>query len=265
MKTINYAFHIGERCQSYGFFSSNKLISCANPFSGIYVSFDMAINIINNNFIDYIDNIAYFIISKKKLINIVNKNKDFDNIDKFIENNKFNFFHKENYYKNNDYCISLNYTDLNNFNIDDMYYWNSYCVMPNVNYNTNQQIEIYTKRKKRFLNILHNVNEENILLIYQNKLIKYCDLLNFIDNIIKKYNLKYNLFFIIPVSNNDVNFEDDVYYHDNIIFYIIKFPDIEYQIKNNSNDDNALSYTTQYNKIKQKINELYNYELINIM
>jgi hypothetical protein len=261
MIQINYSFHIGERCQSSHFLSTNNLISCCNPFSGIYISFDKAIEIMNNNFKDFLNNITYFIISQKKLINIINQNKNFENIDKLIENNKFDFFHKKNYYSDADYCLSLNYTDLKNFEIDDLYYWKSYCVMPNANYNTENQIETYTRRKDRFLNILQNKNKENILLIYQNKLIKYCDVFDYINTIIIMYNLEYNLFFIIPIDTDDLNFEDKIQYHNNITFYLIKFPNLESQILNNPNDDNPLSNSEEYNKIKQKINELYDMKL----
>jgi len=69
--------------------------------------------------------------------------------------------------------------------------------MPNVNYNTEEQIEIYKNEKKN-----------NILLIYQNKLIKYCDVIDFINMIVNIYNLEYNLFFILSIDTDDENFKD---------------------------------------------------------
>lgn len=47
---INYSFHIGQRCQSLFFLNQNNFLSGLNCFSGIYISFDSVLSIINNNF-----------------------------------------------------------------------------------------------------------------------------------------------------------------------------------------------------------------------
>lgn len=265
-KTINYSFHLGERNQSYYFLSQNKFISGDNPFSGTYVSFDVVIDIINNNFNDCLNNVAYLNISKKRLTNIVNKTNDFENIDELVQSNDFEFFHKENFYKNKDYCISLNYTDMDNFKINDMYYWKRYFVMPNVNYNTEKQMNVFAKRKKRFLDVLNNEHKDNILLIYQNKMISCLDVDSFIENVVKIYNLPFELFYIVPVdahTNDGVDFDDKIVTVGNIVFYIVGFPNLEYQIANNPSDDNELtSCKEQYEKIKNKINELYDMKLV---
>lgn len=264
---IKYSFHIGERCQSHSFLKKNGLISTYTPFAGTYISFDNSIKFINNNFEDYLNNIACFTLMKYDIndVNIINKNKEYNNVEKLLSKCKFDFFYKENFYFGHPYSINLGYTDLNNFKIDDMYNWKSFCVMPNMNYATDSQIEKHTRRKNRLLDVLHNKKYEHILLIYQTKLCKYINYKSVIEETIKIYNLKYNLFFIIPVYFDNYNdeFEEEVITNKNITFYLIKFPSLEYQLKNYPSDDNKVKWNkSQYNKIKYKISEIYDLNII---
>ena len=139
--------------------------------------------------------------------------------------------------------------------------------MPNTNYASKIQIKTFNRRKNRFLDVLHNKKYEHILLIYQTKLCKYTNYNSVIEETIKIYNLKYNLFFIIPVyfDNNDDEFEEKVITNKNITFYLIKFPSLEYQLKNFPNNDLSTDgHKSQYNKIKFKLSEIYDLNIIKL-
>jgi hypothetical protein len=261
-KKINYSFHIGERCQFLALLKNNNLISGLNPFSGTYISINNSFKLIKSKFEDFENNLLQFKISTKEY-NIINKTKNIDKLDEMIKNNKFYFFDKENFYKDKDYCINLNYTSESNFLIDDMYYWNDYFVLPNVNYNLDTQKDTYYRRKNRFMNCLETNNPDEILLIYMNKLIpSSIDVYNFIEHIKSTYDLSYNLFLIIPTSDK---ITEEIVIYNNIYFYIINFPSLEIQLNNNPGDDLSLHiYCHQYNTIKSKLFEYFDINLMNL-
>lgn len=265
---INYSFHIGERCQSYHFFRKYNLISAANPFSGTSISFENSIKLIESEFKNYLNNILCFNLGSNKNIKITNKTKKYDNIENFILKCKFLFFFKENFYLGKSYSIHLDYTNLNNFNTDDIFFWNNYFIMPGVDYSNKNQIDNFIRRKNRFLDILHNKNSINILLIYQFKLCNYSLTKDIIKQVINVYFLPYHLLFIIPIyfdNNENELFTEKIVIHKNITFYLIKFPDLMFQSINNPGDDNVFKDNKIiYLKIKNKINEIYNMNLKNI-
>jgi hypothetical protein len=273
---INYSFHIGQRCQSLAFLQSNNFLTGYNLFAGSYISFKSTINIIKNNFKDFENHIVKFNISELK-------NED-DNIkfvrchdyshEKILEyktllkSNDFNFFFKKNYYYNANYCINLKYTDIENFIINDLFYWkNNYLVLPNSDYSSDEQIDTFNRIKERFKNCLENNNPEKILLIFMDTLIIDSDIEKKINDVIDTYTLQYNLFYIIPIYNeneNEKNMNNEkITKINNITFYTIYFPSLEIQKINNPNDDNPLSFVENYNNIKNKLSECYNLNLIN--
>ena len=267
---IKYCFHIGERCNSLAHFKNNNLLYSFNCFSGLYISFNSVIQIIKNNFNNFENNIAKFKIAELKDTLDVQFIRCDINIDELNEiknlliNNNFDFFYKENFYKNHNYCINLTYTDKSNFLKNDMYFYNNnYCIMPNSDYNDDECLNTYYRRKNRFQECLNNQNPELILLIYMDKLVIDTDINLKITDVVNQYQLKYKLFYIIPIySINEKNLENEKIINiDNITFYTIYFSSLEFQKNNNPNDDNALGlYPEEYNKITLTIKECYNFD-----
>lgn len=272
---IKYSFHIGERCNSLVHFKDSNLLSSFNCFGGFYVSFNSAIRIIKDNFINFENNIVKFKIAELKNILDVQFIRCHDyNIDelneikKLLINNNFYFFYRENTYKNSNYCINLTYTDKSNFLINDMYYYkNNYCAMPNSDYTDDECLNRYYRRKNRFQECLNSENPESILLIYMDKLVIDTDINSKITDVVNqyqlKYQLKYKLFYIIPIySINEKKLENEKIINiDNITFYTIYFTSLESQIINNPNDDNSLMlHTEEYKKITSTIKECYNFD-----
>lgn len=184
-----------------------------------------------------------------------------------IKKINYDFFFKRNYYYEYDYCINLKYTDLNNFKIDDMYFWkNNYCTMPNSNYGNEEQIATFNRRRDRLKNCLESKNSENILLIYMDQLILDTSINEKIEDIIKKYNLPYSLFYIIPIYSEISEDENNekLTKINNITFYTVYFKSLEFQKINNPNDDCNLFYVDQYNKIKENLSKSYNFDIINL-
>ncbi len=260
---INYIFHIGERCNMYYSLLEHKLISGVTPLNGIYNSFDVAIDLINNKFSDFTDDIVEFCIADKTYFNYVkNIPKDKDRIEELIKKNKMFFFYKENYYSKNNYCINLKYTNILNLLINDIYNWrDSYLALPNTTFITKEGNDTFIRRKDRFINCIERNNAETILLIYMDKLQSIDVSLDTIHNVKHTYNLNYNLFYVIPTDDTIIN---DTIIYNNITFFYVNFPSIETQMVNNPNDDNSRNYTSSYNKITQKIRDSYNISLISL-
>jgi hypothetical protein len=272
---INYVFHIGQRCQSLEFLRINNLLSGYNCFSGLYISFNSIIKIINNDFNDFDNYIVKFTIDKLK--NEVDNSIEFircydyseekmNDLKLKIIDNKFNFFFSKNFYSNKNYCINLKYTDECNFKENDLYFWkNNYCLMPNSDYSNIDELNRINRRKERFENILKTNKTDTILLIYMDQLL----LDNDIDikiNDITNYNLPYNLFYIIPIyseTTKNIN-NEKIIKHNNITIYTIYFESIEFQKINNPNDDNNLSYVEQYKKIKEQLLKSYEFDIVNL-
>ena len=272
---INYVFHIGGRCQSLAFLQDNNLLTGYNCFSGTYLSFKTAIDIIKNNFNDFENNIVKFNISELKNDNDNIKfirchdysDEKIVNIKNILKENDFNFFFKKNYYYYADYCINLKYTDIENLTINDLFYWkNNYLVLPNTDYSSDVQIDTFNRRKERFKNCLENNNSEKILLVFMDTLTIDSDVDKKINNVIDIYTIQYNLFYIIPIYNdNEKNMNNEkITKINNITFYTIYFESLEFQKINNPNDDNPLSNVENYNNIKNKLFECYNLNLINL-
>ena len=254
---MKYIFHIGERCNSYYGLNKYNILSGVNPLNGIYISFENSIKHINTQFNDFINDIVEFTISKKDnfyYINNIPYNKD--KIEELIIKNKFYFFNSENYYKDKNYCINIKYTDINNFLIDDIYFWkNNYMILPNTTFQSKIDIDRFNRRKNRFLNTINN-NANDTLLIYMDKLMSINTSLNTINHIKNIYNLDFNLLYIIPTYSEITS---DIIKYNNITFLYITFPDINFQYKNNPNDDNShVIYNKQFELIYNKIIEIYN-------
>ena len=267
---IKYSFHLGERCQFLHLLMENNLISGFNLFSGTYISFSSVIDIIKNDFKNFENNIVKFKISKLK-----NENDDsiefircndylkekLDNIKKTIINNDFNFFFSKNYYSNSNYCINLQYTDEENFKVNDTYFYkNNYYLMPNSDYSDENWLNTVNRRKNRFSECIKNNKSESILLIYMSKLVIDTDINNQVNEIIEKYTLPYNLFYVMTIysvteEKNPNN--ERIIKINNITIYTVYFPSIEFQKNNNPNYDNHLSFTDSYNKIKDALVSSY--------
>ncbi len=263
MKEIKYSFFIGERCNFNIFLKENSFLTAHSPFAGTYVSFENAIDCINDKFNSFLKNCISFKLCKNKDINFINfdnlSDNNKNNIIKIINNNNFDFFHKENYYINQNYTVNLYYTNIDEFtNNKDLYYFNKFLIMPNINLLKNEDCDIFVRRINRMNNILEKNLFENTLLFYMTKLCDIeSDIENCIFNIKKIYNLKYNLFVVIPTGINNFN---KIQKHENIIFFIITFANLKTQIKNNPNDDNSLYfYKEQYNLILNTIKNNFNF------
>lgn len=268
---INYCFHLGERCNSLFVLKENNILSGHNLFSGTYISFESANEIITNGLDTFFTNNVTFIISKLK----TNEKKiDFFNcddidkniIEKYITNNDFLFFNSENYYKDSFYSINLKYTDISNLLINDLYnYKNRYFVMPNNNFNDETFINNTIRRSKRFDDCLKSTGVG--LLIYMDKLTDINIVSNVINNVTTIYKQPQYLFYIIPIYKNQEYNVNNIYSNitriNNIIFFEIEFPSLSYQLIHNPNDDNIVSYTVQYSKIIETIKNIFNFDNIN--
>lgn len=271
---INYIFHIGERCQHYQFLSNNNLLTAYNMFTGISVSFPSVVKLLKNGCNDLKNNIAKFTISNKHIegvtfINCNNyTNEELNYYGKLIIENKFNFFGSKNFYYTQPYCINIKYTDMNNLLEHDIYNWNDeVCIMPNSNYADAVFLDKVNRRIDRFIDTINN-NLENTLLFYMNKSVLDINCEDKIKYICSIYDLPYKLFYVIPVYSEDNNtnplVEEGIRVINNINFCIVYFPSNNFQLINNPNDDNALIFTNEYNKIKSMLINSYDIELINL-
>jgi hypothetical protein len=270
---INYVFHIGNRCQSLEFLRKNNFLSGFNCFSGTCVSFNSVINIIKNDFSDFENYIVKFTINNLKKeddhIEFIRcydfTQEKIELIKKLIKENSFYFFFHTNYYSSSNYCINLKYTDIDNFSINDLFFWkNNYLLLPNTDYSNLEQLSIYNKRKERFQNCLKMNKSETILLIYMDTLTLDTNINKKYDDINEIYTLPYNLFYIIPIyseKTKDIN-NEKIFKIKNITFYSIYFENLDYQKNNNPNDDNSLFlYKEQYNKINEILLQLYEFNI----
>lgn len=260
-------FHLGHRCQSLDFLRSNNLLTGFNPFSGTAQSFTSAINVMLNDFNDFDNYIVKFCIDK---LNDDNDGIQFircydytqeqmTHIKSIIKQCEFLFFYNKNYYHNKNYCINLKYTDIDNFKINDLFFWkNNYLLLPNSDYGSEEQLSIYNRRKERFLDCL-NDNNKQTLLVYMDTLQFEDNIKSKIDEIISIYKLRHKLYYIIPFTSlSNSKWEEQNFNINNITFYTIKFESLEFQKINNPNDDNALLlFTSQYNKIKENLKNIY--------
>jgi hypothetical protein len=261
---MKYVFHIGERCNSLDVLKNANLLSGMNIFSGLYISFSSVVSILKHNFHNFENNIVKFCIatlSDVKTIEFIRSDtldqNTKDIIVKELQKGKFKFFFKENYYKHAPYCIQLDYTDICNVSLEDLYFCkNKYCLMPNSDYSN---LDTFTRRKNRFVACLNECPKET-LLVYMDKLTHTDQLSSFINNIKEMYDFEYPLFYIIPFYNDDNTEENDkIIKHKNITFCCVLFKNLEYQKQNNPNDDNATYlYKKEYNKILEILKETYN-------
>jgi hypothetical protein len=273
---IKYAFHIGERCQFLAFLKSKKLVSSDTCFSGIYVSFDSAIEIINDRFINFAHNIVKYRIEdlhagNKNCIQFIDCDPEYDlekkqSIEKKLLQGKQDFFFKENYYKSSNYCMHLKYTDEANIGLNDGYFVKSqrYCFMPNSDYSLSSMKEAVVRRSDRFLQCLDE-HVSSVLLLYMDKLINTANLNERMTEVENKYTLPQQLFFFIPFYTTDnsrvVSFTKKV---NNIVFCCVQFQSLEYQKNHNPNDDNCLgNYNASFETMKTFL--LQSYEMSNIL
>lgn len=271
---INYVFHIGERCNSLEYFKSNNLLSGMNCFSGTYTSFNSVIDIISNNFNNIENNIVRF-----KICDLGNKDNEGivfarcydytdeqkEHITKLIKNSKWDFFFKENYYTNANFCVNLQYTDEENLKENDLYFYkNKFCIFPNADY-VDADLERLERRTNRFKKCLTDMASSSILLIYMDKLTLDTDIDVKMNEVIEIYKLPYNLFYIIPIYSHINNLSNEkIITVNNITFSVIYFPSLDIQKRDHPNDDNCLCYNTEYSKIKDTLLQSYDLKIVKL-
>ena len=271
---INYVFHIGGRCQSLAYMKENALLSGYNCFSGAYVSFPAAVNIITNNFKDVTNYIVKFKIADigtNKKDNIVfARCHDYtgetkDRIAEYINCSKWDFFYQKNFYFNSDYCINMAYTDIDNLSNNDLIlYKNNYFVLPNSDYTNNVvDIERLTRRTQRFNDCLSQKDSSSILLVFMDTLTLDTEIDIKMKNVVEIYQLPYNLCYVIPTySNDDVSITEKIIRVNNITFSIIQFPSLSVQKRDHPGDDNWIGYRSEFDKIKETLTQSYDINLI---
>lgn len=271
---INYVFHIGERCNSLHYLSQNNLLSGMNCFSGSYISFASAIDIISNNFNNLKNNIVQFKICDLtktddggivfvRCYDYTDEKKE--HITKLIKNIKWDFFFKENYYAKANYCVNLQYTDEENFKENDIYFFkNKFCIFPNSDY-VDADLERLERRTNRFQKCLTDMVSSSILLIYMDKLILDTDIDKKINEVTEIYKLPYNLFYIIPIYSHTNNLDNEkITKVNNITFFTIYFPSLDFQKTHHPNDDNWIGFTTEYDKIIDNLLKSYDLKIVKL-
>ena len=166
-----------------------------------------------------------------------------EEIIRLVNSNSWNFFYAKNTYFYVDYCINLTYTDIENFKTNDMIcYENRFFVLPNTKMDeeSDSGTQRVRRRMERFKKVLDTNVPEDILLVFMDLLHESSNVEAKIEKIKNIYTLKQLLFYIIPYySSSGENITKKTIQHNNIIFFLVPFPSLEYQKINNPGDDNC--------------------------
>jgi len=94
-----------------------------------------------------------------------------------------------------------------------------------------------------------------------NKIGSHKDGTIFMENVKKKYTIKYRLFVIIPFEKDD-KYENKLISHNNIHFYFCSFPSIAVQMATHAHisDCPTLPYAQQWKDIGLVINSLFDFK-----
>jgi len=248
--SINYIFSIGYRCYSSDFLNIYKLRKISGPFDYLFIDFETALKIINNNFNNYLDDIILFNNKTKNIELFYRKNTHEINTNfyKLLENN---IGYMEHNYDANNLLFNQNYLDdiLNN----NLYNWNTICSFPYHNILDNNIYNTIKKRCERFIDIINN-NNETTSLFYITKIINCNNIIDYMNEIIK-IKKKYNIECIIIIIINCDNIEDSNYYNDidKCLFIIKKVEDYKTQASKYETDNN-LNYKKEFNIISNYFN-----------
>ena len=249
--TINFIFSIGYRGYSSDFLNIYKLRKITSPFDYLFIDFETALKIINNNFNNYLHDIILF-NKKTKNIELFYKKNTHEINTKFYKLLENNIGYMEHNYDANNLLFNQNYLDDDILN-NNLYNWNTICSFPYHNILDNNIYNIIKKRCERFNDII-NKNNETTALFYITKIINHNNIIDYMNEIIKikkKYNIEC---FIIIIINCD-NIEDSNYYNDidKCLFIIKKVEDYKIQASKYETDNN-LNYEKEFNIISNYFN-----------
>ena len=227
---INFIFNTGHRCYSQDFLKKFELRKMSSPFDNLIIDFETTLKIINNKFVDFLDDIVLINNTTKHLELFYKKNTS--EIDKrfneLLENDTIGYMS----YNYNPFYIRINQNYLDVKLTDNFYNWNTICcfIHPNI-----LDENIYNSIKNRFerFNTIMNKYNETTTLFHITRINNCENITNYTNNIIelkKRYNI--NCFLIIIINCD--NIEDSHYYNETEkCLFIIK---------------NVENYETQYTK-----------------
>ena len=234
---ITDIYSLGYRCNTDDLMKQMNIRNYSSPFSYMVIDYKSVFHYINTNFEKFFD-----------IIYLDNKQKN-NQIFELSNNTFYNY----NWYNTLWYHdLYINKSCLNNRNIQNITDWNNVCIWNHHNLNESNIQTTLNRRIQRLYDSLDN-RSSSTLLIYINKIensVNYDinDLLDFT----KSKNC--NLLFIQPLYNF-IDVIKHVYSKNNLnIIHIKSF----YECNGTGLDDNRI----EWDKIKNKINDLYDFQNI---
>jgi len=264
---INFIFSLGYRCNAAEFLIKYNLRKMSGPFDFMFIDFDSACKIINNNFNNFLTDIVLLNISNKNIKLLYNNNVNDINLELYELIDK-NIQFEELLYNNIDIYINQNYIE----NIDtDIYNWKKFCIFRHHDLSNKIEYDKIKYRIENFKNItLKKLSEtgrssnckellelsdtrqlqmipNNTCLLHITKIINCTDINSYTNEFIniKNRNNLYFYFIIIICCNN---LENNSFFRSNILFIIKK---IDSSIHNN---DELLNFDDEYNIILNYFN-----------
>ena len=246
---INFIFSIGYRCYSSEFLTHFKLRKMSGPFDFIFIDIESALNIINNNFDNYLFDIISFNKNTRNVELFYKKNTNEIN-NKYYELLENNIGYMAHDYSGINLILNQNYIDNCKLS-NNLYNWDKICCFLHQDILDNYIYNLIKKRCERF-NLIYNKYNNTTVLLYITQIVNSNnieDYMNLIIELKKKNNINC---FIIMIINSD-NLEETHYFNEieRCLFIIKKVENydiqyLKYQTDNNLNYEKELNIILKY-------------------
>lgn len=245
MKEINYVFNIGKRCNGTEFLKSFNLRKFSSPFDWMFINIETSLELIKNNFKEFIDDIVYININNDIKNSL--KGKEID--DKLIELKNISYIAHD--YNNNQ--LFFNQKFLPEKIDSNIYNWDRILLFLHYNFYNEADIEKLKRRQERFQSIIKE-NPENTLLFYLSQILTNDKAVIIKEKVIEKSKtVKANIVTVLCIEELDESkwYQTSIEIYDNLYFIKFLVPSYDIQIhKWNSLDNHMKELENVYIELK---------------
>ena len=252
---IKYVFSIGHSCNAGGFLKTNGLRKLSSPFDWMFIDFKSSLEVINDNFEHYLNDMVHF----KQDANVLELVRSKRNT--IVPQNIKNIFNTKTRYMSiswYDVNIFINTNYLNNTDLsENIYDWSRYCLFIHHDLLNEYFINTLQIRVDRF-KYLYNNFSENTLLFYLSKIEHINtveETMETILNMLKEHNIKSYIAIILCCCN----VSDSYYFKDKCLFIFKKVATYDEQVAMGGTENTINIY---FNTELEIIKKYFNFNLV---
>lgn len=257
--SIEYWFSAGFRCNATDFSVKYGFRKYSSPFDYMYIDFESMLHIVNNRFLDFLNDTVILDGHYHTLINYKSKNSI------WVKPEFYQLLHMPIRYMRESFLSTFvrfnqTYTQPNNKKefTENLYDWDRICIHHHHNVTDDKVIAYMEKRCHRFCRVFENSYKKCVLL-HITKIMSGIDIRREITRILSLKNKYNNLAYMVYIMCCDDQVDDE-FFIDRCLFIVKKVPSYDTQFREHGTE-NHVKYLN-YDRENKLIREYFDLNLI---